>query len=186
MAGVKGRSGRPRLSAEEHRLRGTYRADRHGPLSDEPAIDQAPAIDQPPKVVPPRDLSAGERSYWSYFAPLLASARALTPADRDTLADYCRACVAVNDRNRRLTRELRKRTLDRPTVKMLDAQLRSWIGEKTRLATELGLTALSRTRIKWTGHHQRPQSTATPEKPQSKLAQLQEQAASLRRPIGVK
>jgi phage terminase small subunit len=134
----------------------------------------------------PRDLSAAERSYWSYFAPLLASARALTPADRDTLADYCRACVAVNDRNRRLARALRKRTLDRPTVKMLDAQLRSWIGEKTRLATELGLTALSRTRIKWTGHHQRPQTSATPEKPQSKLAQLQEQAASLRRPVGVK
>jgi hypothetical protein len=31
MAGVKGRSGRKPLSAEEHKLRGTYRPDRHGP-----------------------------------------------------------------------------------------------------------------------------------------------------------
>jgi hypothetical protein len=31
MSGVKGRSGRPRKPVAEHLLKGTYRADRHGP-----------------------------------------------------------------------------------------------------------------------------------------------------------
>jgi len=34
MAGRKGRSGRKRIPAEVHAARGTYRADRHGPLPD--------------------------------------------------------------------------------------------------------------------------------------------------------
>lgn len=196
MAGVKGRSGRPRLSAEEHRIRGTYRADRHGPLPDAPA----PAPVEPPQetseaahsrsaavdeVEPPPGLSKAERKHWGYFAPLLAGARVLTPSDRETLSDYCRSCVAVEDRQRRLEKAFRKRVVDNQVVRMLDTQLRGWIARKTALATELGLTALSRKRVEWTGHHQRPGGQA-PEKPKSKLAQLQEQAASLRRPVGVK
>lgn len=186
MPGTKGRSGRPKLSADEHRLRGTYRADRHG---DRPLFERETALVEPREVPvpPPRDLTRAERAYWFYFAPLLASARALTPADRDTLADYCRACVAVSDRNRRLTRAFRKRTLDTPTVRMLDAQVRGWIEKKTRLAMELGLTAVSRTRIGWTGHDQAPtKNSPRTEQPLSKLAQLQDQAAALGRPVAVK
>lgn len=190
MSGVKGRSGRPRLSADEHQLRGTYRADRHGPLPPASALNdvEQPAsvpVD-PPRVAAPRDLSRAERAYWTYFSPLLTSARVLTPADRDTLGDYCRACAAVTDRNRRLGRAFRHRPFDNQLVRLLDGQLRGWIDKKTRLASELGLTASSRTRIKWTGHHQWPPAPATPDKPQSKLAQLQERAAALRRPLGVK
>jgi len=107
----------------------------------------------------------------------------LTPADVETLADYCRACVAVDERGRRLRTELRRRVLDNQTVRMLDSQMRGWVEKKTRLASELGLTAIARTRVAWSGHHQ----VKDPEKqPQSKLAQLQEQAAALRRPVGVK
>lgn len=192
MAGVKGRSGRPRLSADAHRLRGSYRADRHGPLpgdrvTEPPARPPTTTTVDPPKVEPPPDLPRAAHRYWQYFAPLLASARVLTPADRDTLGDYCRACVAVVDRSRRLERAYRKRTLDKQTVRMLDGQLRGWIEKKTRLAIELGLTAVSRTRLKWTGYQQRPMEAATTsEPPRSKLAQLQEQAASLRRPVSVK
>src|SRR5262249_15450298 len=136
MAGIKGRSGRPRLSAEEHRLRGTYRADRHGPLAPAPEpeaseLPRAPVSVDAAAIAPPSELSPAARTFWRYFAPLLASARAFTPADRDTLADYCRACVAVIDRGRRLDRAYRKRTLDTPTVRMLDAQQRGWIDKKT-------------------------------------------------------
>lgn len=188
MPGVKGRSGRPKLSPEEHRLRGTYRSDRHGavrPMIEE-ALEPAPAIEVPPAVAPPRDLTRAERTYWAYYAPLLASARTLVPSDRDTLADYCRACVAVTDRQRRLGRAFRKRVIDKQTVRMLDAQVRGWIDKKTRLAIELGLTAISRKRIGWTGHYQRP-APATPDAPPpSKLAELQARAVALRRPLGVR
>jgi len=68
---------------------------------------------------------------------------------------------------------------------MLDAQVRGWIGEKRRLATELGLTSVSRSRLKWTGHHQLPRKAEQPQQPQSKLAELQERAAALRRPVGL-
>jgi phage terminase small subunit len=173
------------LSAAEHQFRGTYRADRHGELLPDPETlprDQALSGDD----VSPADLTRAELAYWAYFAPLLASARALTPADRDTLADYCRACVAVVDRNRRLAQAFRTRPFDTSTVRMLDAQVRGWIEKKTRLAVELGLTAVSRTRIKWTGHAPAPVAPPGPDQPpRSTLAKLQEQAAVLRRPLRV-
>lgn len=187
MAGVKGRSGARKLPASTHQLRGTYRRDRHGEIPEstpgEPGDTPATPGDPIP-VVTPYGLTKAERRYWAYFAPLLESARALTPADRDTLADYCRACVAVTDRNRRLARAFAKRTIDPAIVRMLDSQVRGWIEKKTRLAIELGLTAVSRTRLAWTGHHQQP--IATIDTPRSKLSQLQERAAALRRPLGLK
>jgi phage terminase small subunit len=188
--GVKGRSGRPRLSAAEHQLRGTYRTDRHGPLPPADLEVASPDLTAPGDSVmaPPADLTTAERAYWAYFAPLLASARALAPADRDTLADYCRACAAVVDRNRRLAWAFRQRPIEPSTVRMLDAQVRGWIEKKTRLAMELGLTAVARSRIKWTGHAQAPPPVAARAEraPRSTLATLQEQAAALRRPVGVK
>jgi phage terminase small subunit len=183
MAGVKGRSGRPRLSADEHRLRGTYRADRHDPVFP---VDPEP-VD--PGSIPeaPQDLVASERRYWEYFAPLLGGARLLTPADVETLADYCRACVCVADRARRVRTAYGKRPLNATLVRLLDSQWRAWVEKKTRLASELGLTAVARTRINWTGYAPRrtpPRETAPPEPPPSTFAQLQARAALLRRPIG--
>jgi phage terminase small subunit len=135
---------------------------------------------------PPRELVKTEQRYWRYFAPLLAGARVLTPADVQSFADYCRACVAVDDRGRRLRAALAKRTLDQSLVRLLDNQMRGWIEKKTRLASELGLTAISRTRINWTGYSpQKPTSEAAADQPKSRFAQLQERAAILRRPLGV-
>jgi len=131
----------------------------------------------------PAGLVKAERVYWAIFAPLLAGARVLTPADVETLGDYCRACVAVDERGRRLRLAYRKRTLDIALARLLDSQMRGWVDRKTKLASELGLTAISRTRVAWSGH---PQRVDPKQKPTSKLAQLQEQAASLRRPVGVK
>jgi phage terminase small subunit len=133
-------------------------------------------------IAAPAGLVKAERAYWEQFAPLLAGAKVLTPADVETLADYCRACVAVDERGRRLRTAFRKRVLDNQTVRMLDSQLRGWVEKKTRLAGELGLTAISRTRVAWSGHEQRIDPV---KQPQSKLAQLQEEATLLRRPLSL-
>lgn len=186
MAGRTGRSGRPRLSAEEHQLRGTYRPDRQGvvPASDRGAPGEAvPTEADAPAVGPPRDLTAAERAQWAYYAPLLASARLLSPADRETLADYCRACVAVIDRSRRLATALKApaRALDLSRVRVLDTQVRGWMDCKIRLAAALRLTAVARMHAGWTGHAQGPAPAPAVERPPSKLAELQARALTLRR-----
>lgn len=151
---------------------------------DEPEIPESGAQTERVTVPsPPADLVAGERKYWSRFAPLLAGAKLLTPADVETLADYCRACEAVASRGRRLRAVLTKPSSTLQEIKMLDAQLRGWVQQKTKLASELGLTAVSRTRVAWSGHHQ---VLDKKDKPKSELARLQEQAASMRRPVAVK
>lgn len=145
--------------------------------------DPMPARDG---LTAPGDLDAHERRHWKYFAEVLGASRLLTDADLETLADYCRACGAVEDRTRRLRRALAARRFDTHLVKMLDAQSRLWIERKTRLAGELGLTAAGRHRLGWTGQRAPSVSPASeggtlPERPRSKLAELQERAASLRR-----
>jgi phage terminase small subunit len=128
-----------------------------------------------------------ERSYWKRFAPLLSGARLLTPADVETLADYCRACAAVDERGKRLRQALRRKIFDHALVSLLDRQMRGWVERKTKLAAELGLTAISRVRVGWSGYPQGPKADRDPSAaPKSKLAQLQEQAVSLRRPLRVK
>ena len=120
--------------------------------------------------------------YWDWFAPLLSGAKILTPSDIETLAYYCRACVAIDEFGTRRRTALRKRELDQPLVRLLDASLRGWIERKTKIAGELGLTAISRTRMGWSGH---AQIVDAAKKPTSKLAKLQEQAAALRRPVSM-
>jgi hypothetical protein len=106
----------------------------------------------------------------------------LTPADVETLADYCRACVAVETGGRRLRTAYRQPVLDQSLIRSLDLSLRGWIERKTKLAGELGLTAISRTRVAWSGH---AQVVDPVNQPLSRLAQLQAQAAALRRPQGL-
>jgi phage terminase small subunit len=155
-----------------------YHKDR---LPDEGAGGEVIAATE--AVDAPVGLTPAERKYWGWFAPLLAGAKVLTPADVETLADYCRACVAVDEFGRRRRTALRKRELDQSLVRMLDASLRGWIERKTKIAGELGLTAVARTRVAWSGH---AQILDKAKKPQSKLAELQEQAAAMRRPLAVK
>jgi phage terminase small subunit len=185
MSDVKGRKPKPPAVRALHKS--DTRADRRD-RRDQAAADALEARGTDARPVPaPIGLVPAERKYWAYFAPLLSGARVLTPADVESLADYCRACGAVDDRGRRLRTALAKRTLDQRLVRLLDSQLRGWVEKKTRLASELGLTAIARTRINWTGYPQRPGATADepPQAPKSKLAELQEQAAAWRRPVGV-
>lgn len=161
-------------------IRALHRSKRRPSHRAEPKI---PTTAEP---IAPAPLASAERAYWDQFAPLLAGARILTAADVETLADYCRACVAVEERSRRLRIALQPRRdkdgeeipFDARLVKLLDAQLRGWLATKTKLAGELGLTAIARTRVAW-------QSDAS-DQPPSKLAELQAQAATLRRPVRVK
>lgn len=132
----------------------------------------------------PAGLVKAERVYWNEFAPLLAGAKVLTPADVQTLADYCRACYWVDEAGRRLRTAWKRRNVDLKRVRMLDAQARGWVERKTKLASELGLTAISRTRVAWTGH-QAPVGAGKKTPKKSKVAELQEQARDLHRPLAL-
>jgi phage terminase small subunit len=130
-------------------------------------------------------LTGAARRHWRYFAALLQGARVLTPSDIMTLADYCRACAAVEDRDRRLAATMRKRQIDWSIQGKLDRELRGWIERKMKLATELGLTPVSRTRVMWTGHAPASPGASVAAPQPSRLAELQSQAAALRRPVGL-
>src|SRR2546427_8686108 len=79
------RTGRQRKSQSEHRLQGTYRADRHAPEPAAAADGPAPA----PPACPP-DLGPKARAVWEEVVPELARLGILRwPADRSTLAAFC-------------------------------------------------------------------------------------------------
>ncbi len=73
--------GRPRKSIEQHVLDGTYRKDRHGPLTPE----NAPAAAPPPT---PANLTEAERVVWRELVGLLAGV--VKPRDTPTLVELCR------------------------------------------------------------------------------------------------
>lgn len=166
-------------------LHGSRTRPRH---RDEPTI---PDVAENPAAAPPAPIGlvTAERAYWDRYAALLAGAKLLTAADTEVLADFCRASAAVDDRARRVRGALRRK-IDPQIVRMWDVQLRQWVDRKLKLAGELGLTAISRTRVAWSGHHQVPPTTkphasgALPA-PETTLSRLQRQSASLRRPLGV-
>lgn len=162
----------PRKDPEMRRLQGSKARPRH---RHEVVTDALPGLDLGP-IAPPRGLSAAERRYWRQFAGLLASARLLTAADVETLADYCRCCAAVDDRSQRARRELAKPRPDVHGVRVWDVSLRQWATQKAKLAAVLGLTPTARARLGWTGQ----QASSAPSAPRSPLAQLQARAVSLR------
>lgn len=164
-------------------LRGGRKRPQHkDEVPDASKVDALPPSST--KVEPPLPLEPGEQKYWSYFAPLLAMAKMLTPADAQTLVDYCRACYWAEITNKRLRTAWRRtgRRFDRQHIRQLDTQLRGWVERKTALADRLGLTALSRTKTSWTGHS----PVIDPKvRPKSKVAELQERSRALRRPVPV-
>lgn len=77
--GGKGSGGANRLSAREHRLRGTYRRDRHG---DDPGL--------PAEVpTPPAFLKGAALEEWRRVVPLLAETGQLSKLDRGLLTCWC-------------------------------------------------------------------------------------------------
>lgn len=173
--------GRPPHPAGLRALRNQRERPRHhDKVPDAETPDALPPSDA--SIAPPRHLTPDERAIWRYFAPLLAGAKMLTPADVETLATYCVATALVKSTKRRLNAAWRKRKYDVHLIKMLDAQLRGWAEKQTSLAVQLGLTAISRTKTAWSGHGQ----VIDPVKrPQSKIAELQAEARTLRRPVAV-
>src|SRR5215472_17417515 len=101
-----GRNANPAALRE---LLGTqYRRKRHlDTVPDAEKPDSLPPSDA--SVAPPAYLHPDERKFWHYFAPLLAGARMLTPADTQTLVDYCRASYWVETTTARLRRAWKKR-----------------------------------------------------------------------------
>jgi phage terminase small subunit len=159
---------------------GRTRAHHHDRL---PGEDDALQLSSP-DVKPPPELVPGEVRFWRHFAPLLAGARMLTPADIQTLVDYCRACDQLEATLRRLRAAWRKREPPQFLIKMLDAQARGWMSSKIQLAGELGLTAIARTKTSWSGHA--PPASKGPQGKLSKIADLQARARALRRPVDAK
>lgn len=181
-----GRRGPTPHPAATRALRGARtRAHHRDPV---PIRDAAPTTRVP---APPRGLVAAERSYWARFAPLLAGAGLLTAADVETLGDFARAAVQVDDRLRRLRAAWGQPVPDTAFIGVLDRQARGWLAQKTKLAAELGLPATARARLGWTGqraptaHAPASEAGQVAATPRSKLADLQERAASLRRPLKV-
>lgn len=76
-----------RKSVEQHVLDGTYRADRHGPLTP----DNTPAIAPPP--MPPK-LTETERVVWRQLVGVLTGV--VKPRDVTTLVELCRWVVRAD------------------------------------------------------------------------------------------
>lgn len=174
------RGRKPKPAAE----RALHHSEDRAPHREPPAEAPIPAR---AVLAPPVALELAARPFWEYFAGVLASARLLTDADLETLADYCRACAAIEDRSKRLWAALEAEPFNDARIRLLDNQTLRWIDKKTRLAHELGLTAAGRAKLGWTG--QRAPAATVPasdpdpgaEAPRSKLLELQARGASLRR-----
>lgn len=111
----------------------------------------------------PRHLTPDEQELWEYYAPLLEQVRILTPHDRDTLAQFCEARAQVIDIKRQQADPSYRRVLisvmidgagnENPKIgtNPLDVQRRAWTDKARLCAAELGLSPMSRARVKATG-----------------------------------
>ncbi len=124
---------------------------------------------------------------WARVSPLLETARVTTEADRGALIALCQQWSQYLDATRQTARvgmvvmTPSKYPIVNPYLSIANRALLNCV----KLWAELGLTPSSRTRVStvppvgWTGH-------SPVARPQTTLAKLQEQAAALRRPLGVK
>jgi len=123
---------------------------------------------------------------WARLSPLLESARVTTEADRGSLVALCQQWSQYLEATQRIrTSGMVVRTPnDYPMPNPYIAIANRALTHCVKLWVELGLTPSSRSRVTttplvgWTGH-------SAIAKPLSRLAQLQEQAVTLRRPIGM-
>src|SRR5687768_3938347 len=82
-------SGRRRLSASTHVLRGTFRKDRHGDdATPEPPIGA-------PK--PPKPLSGDAKAEWNRMVHRLTTTRTLSLVDDGMLYEHCRLFAETED-----------------------------------------------------------------------------------------
>ena len=81
-----------RKTAAEHRVSGTFRADRHGSPAWEP-LTRSPQV--------PADMDPQARKFWRELAPMLVSSGVLTPHDLPALRLLCDS-LALEGSARRL------------------------------------------------------------------------------------
>lgn len=148
---------------------------------------------QEPEFPPPVDATPPELAdnahalhEWARLCPLLEAARVTTEADRGSLIALCLSWSQYLEATQKIRASgmVVKTPNDYPIPNPYIAIANRALGHCTKLWVELGLTPSSRSRVSttppvaWTGH-----SVAA--KPLSKLAQLQERSAALRRPLAV-
>lgn len=194
MPGNSNSGGRNRKSAARHRLEGTYQKCRHDGRADP----------DPPKgrPTPPTSLAGDARAEWQRMVKRLEDTKTLSTVDDAALYQY--SCLfaeteeitAAHRTNARLLEKL-EQALERvrdedqvaqvataiADIRKLDAkhvqQLRQSRMALRQFLVEFGMTPAARSRVK-------EMAPAAGDQPVSKLAQLQAQAETLRRPIRVK
>lgn len=167
MSGTEGRSGRRRLSAAAHVLRGTFRPDRHGDdATPEPPIG-APT--------PPKPLAGDAKAEWNRMVHRLTTTKTLSLVDDGALYQYCDLFAetealkgkywVIEKQTRQLTKIVAKQKLDGSefvaALKQITELQRQSIGLVTKLRqnhlalrtwlVEFGLTPSARTRVKQLG-----------------------------------
>lgn len=135
---MRGRKARP---VELHLASGTYRSDRHAPISRKPAAE-LPA--------PPAFLNATARRVWRALVPELAELGVLAKIDADALAVYCQARADFSWAVYRLRRDGRIVPTGTGSTKAHPAiGIQKAAADVIRnFGSEFGLTPSSRTRLR--------------------------------------
>jgi len=81
--------GHNRKSIEEHKFRGTYRPDRHGP--DRPVPSSSPRPGKPPRT--PRELGPAGRKLWK----LIVTTYEVNDVNAEAMSHLLSACRAEDD-----------------------------------------------------------------------------------------
>lgn len=142
-------AGRPRLPEAHHRLRGTFREDRHGGGRLAP-----PPLTVAPK--PPTKLGKVAKREWKRVAQLLVDQSVLTDLDLVTLEGYCAAYELARRAEAELTtphpetKELPPLTMrtpmgvfPHPAIKIAKG---AW-ADALKFAQQLGLTPVTRGKV---------------------------------------
>jgi P27 family predicted phage terminase small subunit len=134
-------SGRKRQPFAVHKLKGSYRKDRHGVKVPEPEV----AMPTPPKQV--KGLALAE---WDRLVPLLAQLKSISLLDRAALAAYCieyglyMKAISQLQLGRTLLGRTSKGTKSpHPLLRVANRAL----GNMLRIASEFGLTPSARAKL---------------------------------------